>query len=87
MNTTDSLRAVDCIRFVRLAAPLAGRYCKFEAGEQVAIKQRENGTATVERAKWSNSLTITNVLCGVPEHLICEMTTDAEPNTDSTTNS
>ena len=76
MNTTDSNRAVASIRFVRLAAPLAGQYCKFAAGEQVKVTAQGHGKVTVERAKWLNSLTISNVLCGVPEHVVCE----AEPN-------
>lgn len=71
---TDENRAVASTSFVRLASPLAGRYCKFDAGEEVIIKHREHGTATVERAKWANSLTITTVLAGVPEHSICVLT-------------
>ena len=78
-NTTDDLRAVACIRFVRLAAPLAGRYCHFTTGEPVKVSTNGNGLATVERATWINSLTICNVLYGVPEHRVCEITED-EPN-------
>jgi len=79
MNTPPISRAVAFIRFVRLAGPLAGQYCHFATGEQVKVTTTVNGLATVERAKWSNSLTICNVLYGVPAHLVCEITED-EPN-------
>jgi hypothetical protein len=79
MNTTNSIRAVACIRFVRLAAPLAGTYCNFSPGEPVKVTTNGNGLATVERATWRNSLTICNVLYGVPEHLVCWIT-ETEPN-------
>ena len=80
MNTTDQPRAVACIRFVRLAAPLAGQYCKLEAGEEVRIiaMYEEAGETywRVERKQWTNHLTISNVLAPVPDHaLIVE-----EPN-------
>lgn len=78
MSTTNDNRAVACIRFVRLAGPLAGQYCHFATGEAVKVSTT-NGLATVERATWRNSLTICNVLYGVPEHLVCEIT-EAEPN-------
>lgn len=76
---TDSNRAVACIRFVRLAGRLAGQYCQFTTGERVKVSTTGNGLATVERAEWRNSLTICNVLYGVPEHLVCEITED-EPS-------
>jgi hypothetical protein len=79
MNTTDQPRAVACIRFVRLAGPLAGQYCNFSTGESVKVTTKGNGLATVERTAWLNSLTICNVLYGVPEHLVCEITED-KPN-------
>jgi hypothetical protein len=78
-NTTDDLRAVACIRFVRLAGPLAGQYCHFSTGESVKVTANGNGLATVERTTWRNSLTICNVLYGVPEYLVCEITED-KPN-------
>lgn len=78
-NTTDDLRAVACIRFVRLAGPLAGQYCHFSTGESVKVTANGNGLATVERTTWRNSLRICNVLYGVPEYLVCEITED-KPN-------
>ena len=79
MSATNYNRAVACIRFVRLAGPLAGQYCQFTTGERVKVSTHGNGLATVERAEWRNSLTICNVLYGVPEYLVCEITED-EPN-------
>jgi hypothetical protein len=78
-GTTDQPRAGACIRFVRLAGPLAGQYCQFTTGERVKVSTHGNGLATVERAEWRNSLTICNVLYGVPAHLVCYITED-EPN-------
>ena len=83
MNTTNSIRAVACIRAVRLASPLAGQYCNFATGEPVKVTTTGNGLATVERATWRNSLTICNVLYGVPEHLVCWIT-ETEPNKELT---
>jgi hypothetical protein len=79
MNATNSIRAVACIRFVRLAAPLAGQYCNFATGESVEVSTTGNGLATVERATWRNSLTLCNVLYGVPEHMVCYIP-ETEPN-------
>jgi hypothetical protein len=74
MNTTDQLRAVACIRFVRLAAPLAGRYCQLKAGEDVRIiaMYEEAGETywRIERKQWINHLTISNVLAPVPDHAL-----------------
>jgi len=57
---------------VRLLAPLRGQYCSFEAGEIVKVRASpRHGTLTVERAKWRNSLTISNILAFVPDHLVC----------------
>ena len=68
--------AVGVQRLVRLAAPLSGRYCNFDAGTEVKIKESLTGQWTVERVTWRNSLTISNVLCGVPSHALIL----AEPN-------
>ena len=63
---------------VRLVAPIAGQYCAFVAGELVKVRPSSKaGTLTVERATWRNSLTISNVLAYVPDHLVC-----TEPNAD-----
>jgi len=78
-NTTNAPERLSCIRFVRLAGPLAGQYCNFSTGEPVKVTTNGNGLATVERATWRNSLTICNVLYGVPSHMVCEITED-EPN-------
>jgi hypothetical protein len=78
-STTDAL-SVPLHRFVRLVAPLAGQYCKLEAGEVVMIvpmcEERGETIWRIARKAWINSLTISNVLAGVPDHkLIVE-----EPN-------
>ena len=73
-NTTDQPRAVACIRFVRLAAPLEGQYCKLGAGEEVriiALYEEAGGIYwRVERKQWINHLTISNVLAPVPDHAL-----------------
>lgn len=77
----DELRADACTRFVRLADPVAGRYSQFEAGELVKVIPQGHGKVTVERAKWRNSLTISNVLYGVPEHVVCGTETNGMSQT------
>jgi hypothetical protein len=67
---TDELPAVPLHRLVRLAAPLAGPYCDLAEGEMVKISEMPDGYWRVERAEWRNSLTISNVLCGVPWHFL-----------------
>jgi hypothetical protein len=56
---------------VKIAAHIAGEYCFFEVGEMVKVKPAPRAkTWTVERAVWRNSLTISNVLAFVPEHIL-----------------
>jgi hypothetical protein len=54
-----------------LVAPLAGQYCKLEAGEIITIvpMDQEGGKTIwrVARKAWTNSLAIYNVLAGVPD--------------------
>ena len=69
-TTQDSNGAVLAPSTVRLAAPLAGPYCELAEGEMVKISKMPDGYWRVERAEWRNSLTITNVLCGVPWHFL-----------------
>ena len=75
-DTTQDGAQLGSSAIVRLVAPLAGEYCAFAAGELVRVKpSSRHGTLTVERATWRNSLTISNVLAYVPNHLVC-----TEPN-------
>jgi len=66
----DNMNTKKLPQIVRLLEPLSGRYCNFEAGEEVKIKESLTGQWTVERAKWRNSCQICNVLRGVPSHLL-----------------
>jgi hypothetical protein len=65
---------------VRLLAPLRGQYCSFQAGELVKVNaSSRHGCMTIERGKWRNSLTISNVLALVPDYLVfIEPTNPAE---------
>jgi hypothetical protein len=68
-------------RFVRLRDAVRGQYCPFEKGEVVKLSG-ELDSLRMERVKWRNSLTLSNVLCNVPNWLI--LYEDAEePNETS----
>ncbi len=61
----------DAQKTVRLMTPIAGDYCQFKAGEIVKLSPSLRAkTWRIERAKWRNSLTISNVLALVPDHLV-----------------
>lgn len=69
-NTTDNnAHGVPLHRFVRLRDAVRGQYCRFEKGEVVKLSG-ELDSLRMERVKWRNSLTISNVLCNVPDWLI-----------------
>lgn len=80
-NTTDNdAHGVPLHRFVRLRDAVRGQYCQFETGEVVKLSG-ELDSLRLERVKWRNSLTISNVLCNVPDWLI--LYDDAEEPNDS----
>lgn len=53
-------------RLVRLLAQLHGTYCQLQKGEEVLVSPMTGGKWRVERRIWINTLTIFNVLTGIP---------------------
>ena len=79
---TMKTHGVPLHRLVRLRDAVRGQYCQFEKGEVVKLSG-ELDRLRMERVKWRNSLTISNVLCNVPDWLI--LYDDAEePNAPET---
>ena len=68
-------------RFVRLRDAVRGQYCQFEKGEVVKLSG-ELDSLRMELVKWRNSLTLSNVLCNVPNWLIIYEDAE-EPNETS----
>lgn len=64
--SVDKLNERDHYLLARLVRDVEGQFVKFKAGEIVKVKNIGRGWCDIERNRWKGSLTLSNVLAGVP---------------------